>query len=321
MKSVQIGMRPAGHIKIQKGKAGEGINWESDFPNLVLDVGWDNLKSVLAAENSPTDPLHLFLGSGTTEPAATDSGLESISGTLAGKAFSTRKYPATVTAQSPRVRLRFDYTEGEAEGVWTELGLAFDSQYSSPYNRSLIRDGNGDPTSLTILSDEFLTVYVELVMYFTSISGSGSIDYNGQSVGYTTAVGASAVNFHGKVGEPLQDQSGDLYSFWGRGFGGFSMEYQGTQSSGTEKTNLNFDSYYLGMSNVPGTLRWERASDVYSPGVERTFESMVFGTVLGTSVMGIVEVTLDTPIVIPSDHQATLGVHSVEFFRDTVPAS
>lgn len=193
-----------GRVHVIKHNASGEVVLDKKFDNHVLDSGMDFLITHMVGMTDYRNALafqmnHLFLGSGTTEPAFSDTGLESRSGTLAGKKALSKSDDYVYSSTLPRVghadeenhvywteiTFNFQYAQGEAEGVWTELGLADDLSYTNPVTRALFRDENGDPISLTVLSDEYLTVFY--TVRFEDGMGSpqtGTLDVSGQSVGY-----------------------------------------------------------------------------------------------------------------------------------------
>lgn len=230
-----IGLRPTGIISYEKGKAGEEAHESGKFHNLVLDVGKQHLLDRCPGLNPTFVPPWLYLGTGTTEPTPADTGLENISPTLS--ALEANEYQhshgGTVGADDgigwSAVTMRFDYGEGVAAGTWTELGVAYDDAYTKPYNRSLVRDENGTPYSITVLADEWLRVYVELRMYFPTYSRRGTFLLNGVEKGYTYRLSTDK--------DSLIGDSDDDSNFWLRGiqvhltFGNFRTwsDGQGTQ--------------------------------------------------------------------------------------------
>lgn len=183
-----VGLKPHGRFCIEKGSRSRQTCERMQFENIVLDVGWEHF--AYRAFYTYCFPDYLFLGTGTSEPQRTDPGLEAVSQTLPGCHRTTTEtdFAVRYTQGEPllhEVTLRFDYDEGVAEGVWTELGLAYERDYTEPYNRSLFRDENGDPTSLTILSDEYLTVFVQLQLLIDTTPQTGTFQFNGETVNYT----------------------------------------------------------------------------------------------------------------------------------------
>lgn len=172
-------------IRVKKYKKCGEVTVEAAFKNVVLDAGRASLLSRIMNANSNTDnaPKYLFLGTGTTTPMASDPGLESPASGLPGKraaSFGHMVDSPTGGHVKYTTRMRFDYDEGEAEGTWTELGLAFGESYTEPYNRSLFKDENGSPISITVLSDEYLQVFIDLIIYVPwGEVASGSFIYDG----------------------------------------------------------------------------------------------------------------------------------------------
>lgn len=307
MTTAKIGMNPTGHITIQKHRKGEEPHWQSDFKNIVLDAGWENLKYFLSIEKyGIAKQFYLFLGTGTTAPTPQDPGLESLSSTLGGKYNNNDaiEYGGESGGRSPTVRLKFEYAEGEAEGVWTELGLAFDEQYSRPYNRSLIKDEDGNPTSLTILSDEFLTVYVTLTMHFATLDETTTIMYNDQEIQCRIM----------SLDNDFFDEKHIFNSFWGVGLP-MRIQY-----NGDSRNDIMYGSYNLSMTVQEGELKWERTGDNWPPGTERTFTGFRCGPVHGNTPKAIVEAEFTPPIVIPIDHKSSWEGVTVEFSRAEVPS-
>lgn len=180
---------------IRSNKAGEVIQ-SLEFDNAVLDSGlaelfrrWCSSGMSWTAGTTPMNlARYLFLGTGATEPTTGDTGLENRSGTLAGK-LQTNNTEAhdwgnTIDFNNDYYdiwyQFRFGYGEGEAEGVWTEVGLG-DENYSHPLTRALFRDENGQPISLTILSDEYLTVFYTIT-FIMEPQDAGEILINGEAI-------------------------------------------------------------------------------------------------------------------------------------------
>lgn len=183
----------SGRVRIVKTREDGTVTYDESFHNHILASGVSSLYQRMHALGTDsadwdyyldrlvfTSFQYLFLGTGTTEPTIDDSGLEARSGTLAGKLFrdahaenygdymsgSFRNSNPVASFNDPdngihwvEMTMDFPYGKGEAEGVWTELGLADSTSYTNPFSRALIRDGSGTPISLTVLSDEYLSVF------------------------------------------------------------------------------------------------------------------------------------------------------------------
>lgn len=161
--ALDLGVTPTGRVEIQVGER------RLAFDNLVLDRGWEALLDRTSGSDGAMVPTWLHFGTGDSDPDPADGGLEARANGSAKQAAS-QIYGgfvdvSTLTMYS-EVVVRFDYAAGELTGDdWTELGLSYDQAYAEPYNRALIRDENGAPVPLVVLSDEPVTVYVRLRLY------------------------------------------------------------------------------------------------------------------------------------------------------------
>jgi hypothetical protein len=81
------------------------------------------------------------------------------------------------------------FRSGVAAGNISEVGLGWDN--SNLWNRALIKDANGDPTTITVLSDEYLDVVSEVRDYpAQSITGSFNLlDKTGAVISTHTVTG------------------------------------------------------------------------------------------------------------------------------------
>lgn len=297
---IGMGLVPTGHFRIEKRRHDGTLTWETEFNNLVLDIGFSNLMDRLG-DTDDINPEYLYLGTGTSEPSRADTGLESVSGTLPGKkwAISTPvgNYNPGVEIYS-QVDMQFDYSEGEAEGVWTELGLAFGSTYSLPYNRSLIRDDVGNAISLTVLSDEFLTVYVSLRMHAPASPVAGSTTLNGSPIGFSLETNEGFTNDSPRVFHK---------SFW---VGNFPVHSVGYFSPGDYPGSFNlFSSSTRTLLPAEG-VSWDV---VINPGSSIDIEALTFIMAVGSS-QRCFDIRFDSPINKPADHKMTLTC-SLKFYR------
>lgn len=145
------------HFKlVARTSDGSERNLTDWFPNLVLDSGLDRM-SQGAWFNG------VAVGTGNSEPLVTNVGLDSFlaSTTTAEEASSSRQmntlpyYYSLVTV--------FRFAQGAAAGNLSEIAMTWGG--GNCWNRALIKDINGNPTTITVLENEFLDVYTELRIY------------------------------------------------------------------------------------------------------------------------------------------------------------
>lgn len=127
------------------------------FPNLILDVGLD----LPGQDGAFIDAC--AVGTGNSAPDVSDTGLD------AEVAVTTTKQAATNGSNEGSdhycwVRVVFRFGAGAAAGNLSEIGI----KCTSPdkfLSRALILDGDGDPATITVLSDEVLDATYEFRLY------------------------------------------------------------------------------------------------------------------------------------------------------------
>lgn len=153
--STQVGARFK--LIAHKGDENKPTKETGWFNNLVLDSGLDRL--------SVGSALGLVaVGTGNSTPVVTQTGLDNVLTTTSTAQGSD--VPLSNTTVEPYyfgARRTFRFGEGAAAGNLTEVGVGWTS--TNMFNRTLIKDSQGNPTTLTILSDEFLDVIVEIRHY------------------------------------------------------------------------------------------------------------------------------------------------------------
>lgn len=175
----EIGARFKLVVRKADGRVARETGW---FNNLVLDTG-------LARMSVGTWIDRCCVGTGNSTPVATQVQLDSfVASTTTQQATSTAVqittapfyYSATIT---------WRFAQGVAAGNISEVGLGWGN--SDLWNRALIKDANGDPTTITVLSDEYLDVVSEVRVYpVQSPSGSFSLlDKTGAVISTHTFMG------------------------------------------------------------------------------------------------------------------------------------
>lgn len=148
------------------------------FPNLITDVGMDCLGQNVQRH-------FCVVGSGSATPSFSDSFLT----TLVAETSSTTASTVGQTSSSPYyqwVRSTYRFAQGAAAGNLTEVGLAFSGNTPKKlFSRSLIKDSGGSPTTITVLSTEFLDVTYEARFYLPETDVTGTINISGTNYDYT----------------------------------------------------------------------------------------------------------------------------------------
>jgi hypothetical protein len=148
------------------------------FPNLIVTAG---LNAIGTANNYLTA---CRVGTGTAPPSPSDTGLgNQIAGT-SSRVLNQSGVRASPPYYGART-ITYEFAEGAAAGNLTEVGIATAATGGSLFSRALILDGEGNPTSITVLSDEILQVDYQLRLYPPTSDVVGSITISGNNYDYT----------------------------------------------------------------------------------------------------------------------------------------
>ena len=176
--NVQINNSVGARFKLVARKAStEEITRETEwFKNIVLDTGLNQMSVGTWIDR-------VRVGSGNSTPVASQTQLDN---TIA----STTTVLTTTSPYYVAAKRTYRFAEGVAAGNISEVGCGWGAGLAL-WNRALVKDLNGDPTTITVLSDEFLDVIVE-VRYYPTQSFSGSfnlLNKTGQIVSSHTYTG------------------------------------------------------------------------------------------------------------------------------------
>lgn len=127
------------------------------FPNLVLNNGLNRMSQGAWINR-------VLVGSGNSIPSVNQTTLDNF-------VASTTGYNGTITPGSQLVTMPyyltlnfvFRFNQGVAAGNLSEIGLGWSN--TECWNRALILDTNGNPTTITVLDNEFLDIHIELRIY------------------------------------------------------------------------------------------------------------------------------------------------------------
>lgn len=170
----------AGRFKLVAMKAdGSGRRDLTDwFDNLITDAGLNSLGAGAGFLTSCS------VGSGSSVPAVTDTALGS---TIASTV--DRQETRTAATQAPwycAFNERYRFPIGAAAGNLSEIGITHNGVL---WSRTLVKDAQGNATTITVLSDEILDVYYELRIYPPETDVVGNFTLN--SVQHTATIRAS----------------------------------------------------------------------------------------------------------------------------------
>ena len=211
MINLQTGV--AGFYKLQtvsaSGLIREDTGW---FPNLITDSGMDYLA------NTDRWLTRCYVGTSSATPDVTDTSIGSLlasSTTVVGGMSSYGKQISTDPFYSYKI-VAYEFSEGSATGNISEVAIGPSS--GNVFSRSLVKDGSGNPTTVTVLSDEILRVVYEVRLYIPKDDVTGTVDVNGTSHSWTSRAMSISDNSYwntsifsstGTQLEPRTDTSGN----------------------------------------------------------------------------------------------------------------
>ncbi len=265
------------------------------FNNIITDGGLDLFGT--------TPPISTFIqcrvGSGSATPTAADTGL------VAQVATTTTQQALTngVSGSSPYygyIRKTFRFSIGSAAGNLSEVGIFGGSGNNTCISRALILDGLGDPTTITILSDEVLDVIYEFRVYAPEIDVSyGPVNISGTD--YSGTIRAANVNNPNITysGQARPSGAWGNTGGWGNIYGmfygvppyGVKLPVFSTQTLGSITGNISGTEYYptsvTPSSYTSGSYyrNHEILYDLNQGNISGGIGSMVVGTVFGTFQM------------------------------------
>lgn len=168
--NVQINNSVGARFKLVARKAStEEITRETEwFKNIVLDTGLNQMSVGTWIDR-------VRVGSGNSTPVASQTQLDNtIASTTTVQDSGSVTKQTTTSPYYTAAKRTYRFAEGVAAGNISEVGCGWGAGLAL-WNRALVKDLNGDPTTITVLSDEFLDVIVE-VRYYPTQSFSGSFN-------------------------------------------------------------------------------------------------------------------------------------------------
>lgn len=175
------------HLEVRKASTNKVVR-ELRFKNLITDDGLDYMYSAPAfAYGWGYFMAACDVGTGNTTPQTYDQALSNYLAS-AGNLNGTDGYSSTsyVAASSPTpaywsLVCKYQFSTGVAAGNLAEIAIRpyGVSVGAGLFSRALIVDGSGNPTTITVLSDEILTVTYELRYYLDTSDHAFTVNLNG----------------------------------------------------------------------------------------------------------------------------------------------
>ena len=134
------------------------------FKNIITNIGLDRM----SGENGYVFPFMasgVVVGTGTNPPLATDTVLQTVRNSTTSTLSTSYPYSGVAPYWSG-MRRTWRFAQGAASGNLSEVGVLLTAGAPlSVGSRALIKDVAGNPTTLTVLSNEVLDVMYEVRIY------------------------------------------------------------------------------------------------------------------------------------------------------------
>ena len=177
MKPVIVKRKIEGRFHLTLRKATGEVKQELEFDNHITNAG---LRAIVT---SSLGTGYAYVGNGTSVPSDSDTKLSGSSWwwTAEGSGTSSTVSNRTVLPYWTETKTKRTFNPGIATGVLTEIGMG-PNQAGTTHIRTLIKDANGNPTSITKLADDFLDVVYTLRSYVPSEDIAFNVGINGTEV-------------------------------------------------------------------------------------------------------------------------------------------
>lgn len=140
----------------EKGEVVSRTGW---FENLILDQG---ITALLSTGTTHCFYRFLKVGTGTSAPSPSDTSIDQVASqeSTTVDRYWSGGYNAEEGYHWARGSVQFG--QGVAAGNLSEVAAGWSNSADAIFSRALILDGAGNPTTITVLPNEFLTVEYEL---------------------------------------------------------------------------------------------------------------------------------------------------------------
>jgi len=164
MPTIHSNMLLKGRYRLKRIKADNGmiIHTSPWINNLITDAG----KRTYINSNNNID-LTCAVGTGNSTPAASDTALDHLKYRVGAAAVTASPGVFTEEGGTLKSTYQFRFYPGQAVGNISELGIYLGLPGYPDFtlfSRALVRDSNNNPTTITVLSDEYLDVYWEFTL-------------------------------------------------------------------------------------------------------------------------------------------------------------
>lgn len=278
---------------LRAGKVRSDTGW---FPNLITNQGMDRLGETSSASVYG----YCHVGSGNATPAESDVALQSFIASRSPR--SATSFGVDGEGGYAWRRNEWTFLEGAAAGNIAEVATAWALTGNTIFSRALVKDSQGNPTTVTVLADEFLRVSWEHRRYWPTADVSGSVANSGNIGGSFNWTTRTAQNASWKI----QETQGALYmnsgiansNYYGTvALGDISSEPSGTRGGTSGVTQL---AYIAGSYKRKVTLNYGLTQGINAAGplggLKFQFNGAIFQAVIEPAILKLDSQLLDITI-------------------------
>lgn len=302
MSNVKVDVSLSGRYKLKVFKSGVLQRETGWFDNLITNGGLDSI-------TQQTAPFrYAQVGTGSATPAFTDTALASRI-TFADGGVSTSSESFDTTNRYLRLNWTYTFSGGSAAGNIAEVGIDHNTAGTTLFSRALVLDSFGNPTTITVLSDEDLVVVYQLQIKQPTVDFTGSISGNTYTI-RASRVATSADP--GWVAGGTREQfvvvaNSNIYTAYTGTIGTITGFPSGTASNASGGAVVN-SAYTPGSYQREGKITWSTA--------QANFDIKSFAWAFGPTYW---QMELGTAITKTSSQTFRLGV-TLAWGRDSGPA-
>ena len=303
---MQANMGIAGEFRCVVKRADGSTKIDTGYQkNLILNQGLD----FFGGGNGANMMSFCVIGSGNSQPIYTQNKLDTAITGAYGADFSTKyDYDAARDGNLYKTNKVCNYSFIGLNNVnISELGLASTYNNTTTYflcTRALIKDSQGNPTTITVLSGEVLEIYYKLWIVYDvtnktdtlnlldGVGGSTAYNYIARLAGVGGAnIGGSAKYGNGTVGQALSEGAGsNSHSVYNGEIGTITGAPTGTASETITSSSVSTATYISG--SYKRQITWSlRASQA-----NFAIRSAIFYTKMGFWQIRFGSVANDSPI-------------------------
>jgi hypothetical protein len=236
----------SGRYEIQLLDKNKSVLGEWAFNNIITNGGMDAIGATVGAETSDMF-FAMECGAGSSVPTGTDTALASpLSGRTTNVESEAYLSGSDASGSWYSIKRGYLFSEAQANGNITEVGVHTLSTGGRLVSRALVRDSGGTPITITKTSDNQLRVFYEYRVYVPTGDVTGTFTVGANNYNYTIRL-QDIPTLRGWGSQPRQDAGGTnpggyIYELfrrtWGSATGYYQCSPSGTLVSPTGSISL-----------------------------------------------------------------------------------